>query len=190
MIQPNIPRARLALGAAALLCWGGLSGAAHAQAAHPLAVQAIAPGTLRQQPVTQADLQALKAEIAALQADLAATKAKLADTEKAAGDAHFMSNVAIQWINKNGPAALAAGQWAAANGPGAAAAANWVSAHSAAVLQVAAAYPTHTHGYQAPVVNFKSRNFVIDSHVTGDDMALGSVITGIVQSPGITSGPH
>ena len=204
IIQSRIPRVRLLLGAAGLLCGGGFAGAACAQAARPVMVQAIAPGAMRQQPAPQADLQALKAEIDALRADLTATKARLADAEKAAGDAHFMSSVAIQWINKNGQAAQAAGQWVAssgagtanatnwvaANGPAAAAAANWVSANGATVQKVAAAYPTHTHAYEVPVVNFKSRNFVVDSHVTGDDMALGSVITAIVQSPNTTSGPH
>ncbi len=178
------------LGVAGLLAWVTFSGVACAQAARPLAVQAIAPGTLRQLPVTQGDLQALRTEIDALKADLAATKARLTDAEKAAGDAHFMSNVAIQWINKSGPTAQAAGQWVASNGSAVAAAANWVSANGAAAQQVVASYPNHTHTYQVTVVNFKSRNFVIDSHVTGDDMALGSVITAIGQSPNTTSGPH
>ncbi len=187
MIRSRIPRVPLALGVAGLLSWGALAGAACAQAAHPLT---IAPGMLRQQPVTQADLQALQSEIDALKADLASTKARLADAEKNAGDAHFMSNVAIQWINKNGQPAQAAGQWVASNGPGAAAAASWVSAHGAAAQQVIAAYPSHTHTYDMTVVNFKSRNFVVDSHVTGDDMALGTVITSVGQSPTTTSGPH
>ena len=190
MIQSRIPRVPLAIGIAGLLSWGAFAGAACAQGAHPLAVQAIAPGTLRQQPVTQADLQALRAEVDALKADLAATKAKLADAEKNASDAHFLANVATQWINKNGAPAQAAGQWIASNGPGAAAAASWVSANGAAAQQVAAAYPTHTHTYDVSYVNFKSRNFVIDSHVTGDDMALGSVITAVGKTPNTTSGPH
>ncbi len=188
MIQSRNPRVRLALGAAGLLCWGAFAGAALAQAPH--AIQTISPGILRQQPVTQGDLQALRAEVDALKADLAATKARLADAEKNAGDAHFIANVAIQWVNKNGPAAQAAGQWVASNGQGAAAAASWVSANGAAAQQVAAAFPNHTHTYGQTFVNFKSRNFVIDSHVTGDDMALGSVIIGTGQTPTPTSGPH
>ena len=204
MIQSRTLRVSLAFGIGGLLAWGTVSGVACAQAARPFAGQTIAPGTLRQLPAPQPDLQALRAEIDSLKADLAATKARLADIEKAAGDAHFMSNVAIQWINKNGQPAQAAGQWVASNGPaaataanwiaangaGASAAAGWVSANGAAAKQVAAAYPNHTHTYQTTVVNFKSRNFVVDSHVTGDDMALGSVITGIVQSPNTTSAPH
>jgi septal ring factor EnvC (AmiA/AmiB activator) len=153
-----------------------LAGSAGAQENRPrLVAQANLASTLREQPVSPAEVQSLKAQIAKLESQISAIQAVLADTQKTASGAHFMATLATQWIDKNGNSALQAAQWVTSNG--------------AAAQQMVATYPTHTHGYHYLVTNWTNRKFVTDSHVSGDDTAYGSFVSGNNDTSGTTSPP-
>lgn len=161
---------------AGALALATLPGSAGAQENHArLLAQPNPASTLREQPVSQAEVQSLKAQIAKLESQISAIQAVLADTQKTASGAHFMATLATQWIDKNGNSALQAAQWVTSNG--------------AAAQQMAATYPTHTHSYHYLITNWTNRKFVTDSHVSGDDTAYGSLVSANNDTSGTTSPP-
>ena len=99
------------------------------------------------------------------------------------------SQKAAQWVAANGGAAQQAGQWVGANGAAAQQAGQWVGANGAAAQKVVAAYPGHVHPYNYLDTTFTNRKFVTDSHVTGDDTAYGSFVTGNTSVGSTTGAP-
>ena len=188
MLQSRTARASWTAAIVAI-SWGALAGAAGAQAALSH-LQAIPPAAgLRPEPVSQAEVQALKGQIATLQTQVASLQANLASIQKTASEAHFTAAAAVLWINKNGDGSQKAAQWVAANGAAAQQAAQWVGANGAAAQKVVAAYPGHVHPYNYLDTTFTNRKFVTDSHVTGDDTAYGSFVTGNTSVGSTTGAP-